>query len=98
MPQVISEDEVKKISQLARLGLSDAEVKQATQDLAGVLEHFSSIQKIDTQNVPEYSDATGLQNVSRNDIADQEDLCSSEDLLSRAPATSSHKVKVKNVF
>ncbi len=83
---------------LGRLGLSDEEVKRATQQLSGILDHFSQIQKIKTKGVPTSDDVTGLKNVIREDEAKQNDLCTPEELLKAAPETKNGQFKVKAVF
>lgn len=98
MPQVISQDEVRKVAQLARLGLSDEEIERATQQLSGILEHFSAIQKIKTKNIPTSDDVTGLKNVTRADEARPEELCSTDELLKAAPEMKNRQFKVKAVF
>jgi len=95
---IISPQEVSRIAQLARLGLTSEEIKQATQDLAGVLANFSQIQSIDTTNTSTSDDVTGLTNITRPDKPDPEGLCSTQILLDRAPATHQDQVKVKAVF
>ena len=94
----ITPDEVTRIASLARLGLSEKEVQAATQDLSGILGHFSAIQEVDTKNVPTADDSSGLQNVMREDIASAEHLCSTESLLATAPETQNGQIKVHAVF
>lgn len=94
----ISQDEVKRIAALARLGLSDEEVQAATNDLSSILGHFSTIQAVDTKGVPTADDASGLRNVMREDTAVKEHLCSTESLLAAAPEIQNSQVKVHAVF
>ena len=96
--QQITEEEVRRIAQLARLGLSDDEVARATQDLQGVLDHFSTIQAIDTEGVPMASDASGLKNVAREDEAAAEALAAHAEVLERAPERKDGQLKVKAIF
>lgn len=98
MSNQVTVQEVKKVAQLARLGLSDEELASATRQLSGVLEHFSEIQKIKTAGVPTADDVTGLQNVTREDTARPEELCAADELLKRAPKTKGKQIKVKAVF
>ena len=94
----ISPEEVKRIAALARLGVTNTEVAKATKDLGNVLEHFSEIQTIDTKNVPTSDDVTGLNNITREDVADPNNLCHAEELLKNAPETKDKHFKVKAVF
>jgi aspartyl/glutamyl-tRNA(Asn/Gln) amidotransferase C subunit len=47
----ISADDVLAIARLARLGLSDAELRAAAGQLAGILDHFRALQGVDTTGV-----------------------------------------------
>jgi len=98
MSNIISKEEVERIAKLARLGVTDEEVQKASEDLGNVLEHFSEIQKIDTKGVPTADDMTGTNNVTRDDKADAECLCPTEDLLKAVPETKDGQIKVKAVF
>jgi aspartyl-tRNA(Asn)/glutamyl-tRNA(Gln) amidotransferase subunit C len=94
----ISTDQVKRVAELARVGLTDTEIIQATKDLSNILSHFATIQDIDTQNVPTSDDITGLKNITRIDEATPETLCSHADLLAAAPDIQSNQIKVKAIF
>ncbi len=94
----ITKEEVQRIAKLARLKLTDEEIKAAVKDLSGILEHFSAIQNIDTEGVPTSDDASGLINVMREDIAEQGSIASGEDVVNAAPETKDGQLKVKSVF
>ena len=94
----ISKEEVENIAKLARIGLTKEEISQATEDLSGVLEHFSEIQKIDTSDTETADDITGLSNITRDDEVAGEALCDTGTLLENAPDTHKGQIKVKAVF
>ena len=94
----ISKADVQRVAKLARLGLTEAEAEQAASDLAGVLEHFSKIQQVDTDGVPMATDTRGLHNVARADEAEDGVLASHDELLKAAPETKDRQLKVKAVF
>lgn len=98
MSAKVTPEEVKKIAALARVGLTDQETKKASHDLGNILDHFSVIQKIDTKDVPTSDDVTGLNNVTREDTADADALCTAEALLKAAPETKDNQFKVKAIF
>lgn len=64
----ITEEEIRKIANLAHLDLSDAEVKMYQNDLSWILWHVDSLQNIDTKNVEPIYQVTGLKNVKREDV------------------------------
>jgi aspartyl-tRNA(Asn)/glutamyl-tRNA(Gln) amidotransferase subunit C len=90
--------DVAHIAALSRLGLSEEEIKRAADDLTGVLNHFSSIQKIATEAVVTYDNATGLTNVTRKDEARPEQLCTAAILLEVAPQVKERHIKTPGVF
>lgn len=94
----ISSEEVLRIAALARLRLGEEEVIKATKDLASILDHFSVIQHVKTENVPPADDASGLTNVMRQDEIADRVLGTPEELLSRAPQTQGNQIRVKAVF
>lgn len=95
---IITAREVERIAGLARLGMSEEEIRNMAQDLENVLEHFSKIQMIDTSDILLSEDVTGLSNVMREDQVESNVLCSSEDLLDIAPDVHNGHIKVKAVF
>jgi aspartyl-tRNA(Asn)/glutamyl-tRNA(Gln) amidotransferase subunit C len=42
---------VQRVAELARLGLSQAELSAASTELAGILAHFKALQAVDTEGV-----------------------------------------------
>lgn len=95
---LISPTEVQRIASLARLELSDAEVQQATKDLGNVLANFSKLQSVDTSRTPTSDDVTGLTNITREDTAADDVLCTTKTLLDQAPQTHQGQFKVQAIF
>lgn len=94
----ITSQEVQHIATLSRLGLSEAELQESAKNLADILGHFTVIQKVDTANVAEATNMSGLHNVTRADVAESNVLCSADDLLTNAPSVQGRHIKVKAVF
>ncbi len=65
----ITEEQVRHIAKLARLSVSDEEVKKFSGQLSNVFEYMEILQEVDTSKVAETSQVTGLQNVSEKDKA-----------------------------
>jgi len=63
----ISEETVRHIAKLSRLGLSEKEVKKFSGQLSSVFEYMDVLKEVDTDGVMETSQVTGLQNVSGKD-------------------------------
>ena len=63
----ISEKEVRHLANLARIDISDDEVQRMQKDLETILSYVEDLQAVDTENLPEISQVTGLTNVTRAD-------------------------------
>lgn len=77
---MLSEEEVRHVAKLARIYLTDDEVKRFSKQLSGVLEYVDILGELDTENVECTSQVTGLKNVlSKDEIGKV--LCEREELL-----------------
>ena len=47
----ITEDEVRRVAELANLALTEEEVTRMAQDLSGILTHVDKLNELDTSNV-----------------------------------------------
>lgn len=63
----ISEKDVKHVAWLARLALTDVEVRKFTQQLDVILEHAGKFAELSVEDVPPTSHAIPLKNVLRED-------------------------------
>jgi len=63
----ISEEEVRHVAKLARLGLSDKEVGRLSSQLSAVFEYMEILEEVDVTGVKETSQVTGLENVKEVD-------------------------------
>lgn len=95
---MISPDDLKKIASLSRLKLSEEELKQSSQNVSAIFDHFAAIQNIDTTEVAPADDVSALKNISRADVAEPETLATHARLLALAPRTSGRHLKVSAVF
>ena len=65
----LSSDEVRHIARLARVALTDAEVERLREELSGMLDHFSVLEQIDTDDVPPTAQTFDMTNVEREDTS-----------------------------
>lgn len=79
----ITSDEVRHVAKLARLQVSDDEVATFTNQLEGLLEHFSAISAIDTSGVEPTARPVDTTNVFRSDVVTPS--LTQEEVLSNAP-------------
>ena len=64
---MLSEEQVRHIAKLARIKLSDKEVKKFSKQLTDVLDYVNILQEVDTKNVAETSQVAGLRDVFQKD-------------------------------
>lgn len=59
---------VSKVARLARLDLSEVEIRVATEQLGDMLDHFADIDALDLESVEPMSQPYALVNVMRDDV------------------------------
>ena len=64
---MISEEQVRHVANLARLGLTDEEVERMSGQLGAILDSIEQIQELDLTGVPPTANALSLTNVFRPD-------------------------------
>src|ERR671911_534678 len=64
---MISEEQVRHVADLARLGLTDEEVKRMGEQLGAILDSIEKIQELDLKDVPPTANPLNLTNVFRPD-------------------------------
>lgn len=93
---MLSAEEVKKIANLARIELTETEVAKFQKDLSVVLDYVQELQQVDTENIEEVSQVTGLENVQRDDTATVAE--NRRGILDIAPETKNGYYKVKAIL
>jgi aspartyl-tRNA(Asn)/glutamyl-tRNA(Gln) amidotransferase subunit C len=63
----LSEEQVRHVAVLARLGLTDEQVKRLSGELSGILEHIDKIGELDLADVEPMAHAVDVVNVTRPD-------------------------------
>ena len=81
MPLTI--EEVEHIAWLARLGLTQQEKARMAEQLSGILDHFQTLNELDTEEVKPTSHPLALSNVMRPDAVGAP--CERDLLLGNAP-------------
>ncbi|MCX6809875.1 MAG: Asp-tRNA(Asn)/Glu-tRNA(Gln) amidotransferase subunit GatC [Candidatus Berkelbacteria bacterium] len=98
---MLKRDDVLQVAKLARLELSDAQVKKFSEQLNSVFELFKKIEKVELDNVEETSQVTGLRNVFKKDeikCDEQATTCSTDNLLSNIPYREENKIIVPRII
>lgn len=94
----LKKDNILQIANLAKLDLSDSEINSFTQQLSNVIEHFSELGEVDTENEEATSQVTGLENVTRFDLVKAENGLTQEKALSGTDRVHNGYFKVKAVL
>ena len=91
---MISKEEVEHIAKLARLDLTEAEVKKMQKDLSAILDYFNLLKKAPK---PEKNSIKGDLSATREDGVISNHYIAGE-LISAAPDKKDDYIKVKNIF
>lgn len=94
--KILTISEVKHVAKLARIELSDRELKKFQQQMTAILEYIDRINEVDTEKVEPTWQVTGLENVQRSDKALE--FMENERLIEAAPDSQGQQIKVKAVF
>lgn len=91
---MISEEQVKHVAKLARLNLTDEEVKKFSKQFEDIFGYMEILNEADVSGLKETSQVTGLENISQSD--DVEKKCSGDDLIACSPLPKERKqIRVK---
>ena len=88
--------DVDHVAALARLGLTDEERQRFAEQLSGILEHFTALQRLDTEDIPPTAQVLALRNVMREDVA--RPSLPREAILANAPRQEAGFFKVQAVL
>jgi len=94
---MISKEEVKHIAKLARLGLTEKEVKKMQRELSKILDYIEKLKEVGISNVKPTSHSIQVENVIREDKSSKFKVQSSK-LVELAPETKDGYLKVKSIF
>ena len=92
----LSKQEVEKIAKLSRLELTEDEKDKFAGQLSAVLDYVGKLDEVNTENVAMTAQVTGLENVYREDNADQFDK--QKELIKQAADSEDNLIKTKSVF
>lgn len=95
---MLTQEEVKHIALLARIGLSDTEVERYQKDLSTVLVWFERLAQVDTEQVAVIGHVTGRSNVARSDVAVQASNAVRSVIQANFPDQKEGFLKVRSVF
>jgi aspartyl-tRNA(Asn)/glutamyl-tRNA(Gln) amidotransferase subunit C len=87
----LTDDQVKHVAMLAKLNLTDEEIKKYQDQLSHILSHIDELSQVDTAGVEPTSQTTGLTNVFRQDaVVDKRILTANEVFLNAKNKVDNH--------
>ncbi|MEW6040073.1 MAG: Asp-tRNA(Asn)/Glu-tRNA(Gln) amidotransferase subunit GatC [Elusimicrobiota bacterium] len=92
----IKKEDVTYIADLARLELTEQEIKTFTEQLGKILEYMEKLNEVDTSGVNPFSDTVLSKNVWRDDVVVP--FPCAGDILSCAPDSEANYFKIKKVI
>ncbi|TAK33342.1 MAG: Asp-tRNA(Asn)/Glu-tRNA(Gln) amidotransferase subunit GatC [Chloroflexota bacterium] len=92
----LSREQVQYVAHLARLGISEDEIERFAEQLSAILEHFATIQQIDTEAIPPTALVVALQDVMRDDVVTPS--YPRDVILANAPREEDGYLRVKAVL
>ncbi len=87
---------VAKVSRLARLDLTPAEIEVTTEQLAKMLDHFADIDALDLEAVSPMTQPYPLVNVLRDDV--EQPCLDRDEVLAAAPDVEDHRFRVPPII
>ncbi|MFH1232516.1 MAG: Asp-tRNA(Asn)/Glu-tRNA(Gln) amidotransferase subunit GatC [Patescibacteria group bacterium] len=94
----LTKQEVQHIAKLARLDLTDEELKKYGSQLSDVLNYIDLLREVDVKDVEPTAQVTGLENVLREDVVKDWDEKEIEAALADAPEKEDRFIKVKRII
>lgn len=95
---LLTKDEVLHVAKLAQLDLTEEEVSRFQEQLSEVLDYVGQLKAVETSGVPETSQVTGLENITREDHPEPQRNLSATQVLANAPQTQDSLIKVKQIM
>jgi len=92
----ITAEAVAKVAKLARLSLSDDELREATHELSDMLDYFADIDALDLDGVEPMTHPMAIANVMRDDV--EQDVLDRDEVLGAAPAAEDGRFRVPPIF
>jgi len=95
-------EDVKKLANLARIDMSDEEMKDIAKDFGAILAYVGQVQEVsklkNIESLHQNPDNYFLQNVMREDVSENKSGKYTDRILANAPDTQDGFLKVKQIL
>ncbi len=92
----LTSEEVLHIARLARIALTDEDVRRFTAQLSGILDHFTALTAVNTEGLEPTAHPLPLSNVMREDLVAPS--LPQDEALANAPRSEDGYVRVRAVL
>ncbi len=92
----ISSEDVRHLSALARVGMTDAEVDMMRDQMSNILDNIGILKQVDTEGVEPTGHSVGVVSVMRDDEATPSSPV--EDVMANAPNREDDHIRVRAVL
>jgi aspartyl-tRNA(Asn)/glutamyl-tRNA(Gln) amidotransferase subunit C len=94
----LTKGDILHVAKLAKLDITDSEIKKYTGQLSSVIDYFSELNEVDIKNIEPTSQTTGLENVFRQDEANEGNCLSQDNAISGTDNLHNGYFKVKAIL
>ena len=94
----LTKEQIKHIANLARLELTEAEIKTYDEQLSNILNYIDQLKEVKTEGVDPTAQVTGLKNVFREDRVKDWNEEEREAAFEQAPEKENDEYKVKRIL
>lgn len=92
----LSRKEVLHVAELAKLGITEEETEEFTEQLSEILEYFDMLSRLDTEAIPPTAQAIHMRNITRPD--EVEPSLGPEEALENAPEREGNFFRVEPIL
>ena len=94
----MTKETIEHIAKLARLKLTDQELKTFGDQFSSILYYVKKLQEVDTEGVPEFMHAASGSNVFRDDVVERCEKSTQDLVVESFPQRMGSLMEVKAVF
>lgn len=98
LTKILSSKEILHLAKLAKLHLTEDEVKKFQKQLSAILDYFSKLNEVNTDSIEPVSQITGLVNENTEDKINSLRKLSLEETLRNTKSKKDNFFKVKSIF
>ena len=92
----LTAEEVRHIAALARIGMTEEEVRRMGEEMSQILDNFDVLEQVDTEGVEPTGHSVEVTSVMRDDVA--ADSSPVDDVLANAPTREEDLIRVRAVL